>query len=96
MRLEPDEGKLLRPVLRGGVASNGNSLPDQSWLFSYWGTLLKFMADHFLIIEGDFLGRERAYFATVLQTSFLSEAYNVIKRSSSTATSLPTSSEVSQ
>lgn len=28
-RLEPDAGKLARPVLRGGGLSNGTSLPDQ-------------------------------------------------------------------
>jgi len=28
-RLEPDEGKLSRPVLRGGSGSNAASLPDQ-------------------------------------------------------------------
>jgi len=33
--LEPDEGKLSSPVLRGGVASNGNSLPDPSLLSSF-------------------------------------------------------------
>ena len=27
--LEPDAGKLVRPVLRGGSASNGPALPDQ-------------------------------------------------------------------
>jgi len=27
-RLEPNAGKLARPVLRGGTASNGRSLPD--------------------------------------------------------------------
>src|SRR5256884_4671698 len=29
-RLEPDEGKLSRPVLRGGGGSNAVSLPDHS------------------------------------------------------------------
>src|SRR5207302_8739100 len=29
-RLEPDEGKLSRPVLRGGGGSNAVSLPDNS------------------------------------------------------------------
>ena len=28
-RLEPDEGKLSCPVLRGGGLSNGTSLPDE-------------------------------------------------------------------
>jgi len=28
-RLEPDEGKLSRPVLRGGGLSNETSLPDE-------------------------------------------------------------------
>ena len=29
MRLEPDEGKLSSPVLRGGSGSNATALPDK-------------------------------------------------------------------
>ena len=32
-RLEPDEGKLSRPVLRGGGGSNAVSLPDNWSVF---------------------------------------------------------------
>src|SRR2546425_10623943 len=34
-RLEPDEGKLSRPVLRGGGGSNAVSLPDLA-TFPFW------------------------------------------------------------
>jgi hypothetical protein len=35
-RLEPDEGKLSRPVLREGSGGNAAPLPDQWFLHKPW------------------------------------------------------------
>jgi hypothetical protein len=59
LRLEPDEGKLSRPVLRGGGLSNETSLPDEGagqfchrrlvaeWLEEHLGVVIPELPHHY-------------------------------------------------
>jgi hypothetical protein len=62
LRLEPDEAKVSRPVLRGGSGSNAAPLPDHffSEISIGWGA----MRQHFQFARGFYLSN---FFLTILR-----------------------------